>query len=234
MKTEDFDSVEGFISHSKLRKTFGLVVTGLDIKNKKLYVGYAMQWSRNDLRAIVPKIKKLEEQLGFTRITIPQQAGQHFIQSLKSAELNVKVITTAKDVKNIDDIENLEVLDWVEMTQLFLTLKNNHQIVFPESKMYLKKLEDQVPIFSEHITEVGTANYYAAGEEPDDLIKSLIMSAFSSRRELTEDIDIRVVGGPMRGKRKPSRYGDIGDGRSDAAIISALSGVHPGRYTTYY
>jgi len=59
MKVDQFDSLVAAISHSKLRKTFGLVVSGLDQDNKKLYVGYAMQWSRNDLRVIIPQLKKL-------------------------------------------------------------------------------------------------------------------------------------------------------------------------------
>ena len=197
MKVDDFDSLICAIAHSKLRKTFGLVVCGLDQDNKKLYVGYAMQWHRNNLREIIPKIKRLEEKLGWTHIIIDQQSGEHFIRSLKTVELNVNVISTGKNIKEVRDIENLEVLDKIEMTQLFLTLKNNHQIIFPEDSEILKILEDQVPIFSEHITEAGTADYYASGEEPDDLIKSLIMCGFSYRKQLTEDGDISHVGGAM-------------------------------------
>jgi len=202
MKKPNFDLTICAIYHSKLRKTFGLVVTGLDQENKKLYVGYALQWKRNQLKAIIPKIKRLHKNLDWDYIIIDQLSGEHFIKSLKSAELNVKVITTQKNVKEIDDIENLQVLNWVEMTQLFLILKNEHQIIFPESKKVLKKLEDQVPIFSEHITEAGTAAYFASGEEPDDLVKSLIMCGFSCRKELTEDVDVSFAGGPMFGDKK--------------------------------
>jgi len=202
MRVDEFDSLVCAISHSKLRKTFGLVVCGLDKKNKKLYVGYAMQWNRNNLKSAIPKIKKLHEIFSWNHIIIDQQSGQHFIRSLKITGLNVKVISTGKNVKDEQDIENLEVLDWTEMTQLFLTLKNNHQIIFPEDSKVVKILEDQVPIFSEHITEAGTVDYYASGEEPDDLIKSLIMCGFSCRKELTEDIEISVVCCPITGKRK--------------------------------
>lgn len=201
MRVEDLDSTVCAISPSKLRKDFGLVVAGLDADNKKLFTGYAMRWERNALRSIVPTIKTLQKQLGFTHIIMDQQIGQHFIESLKRAELNVKVISTAKNVKNADEIENLEVLDWVEMSQLFVTFKNNHQIRFPENNS-LKPLEDQVPIFAEHITEAGAAAYYATGKEPDDLIKSLVLCAFSYRKELTDGNEISVVCGPIQGKRK--------------------------------
>lgn len=219
MKIEQLDSLVCAVSHSKLRKIFGLVVCGLDKDNKKLYVGYAMQWSRNDLKSAIPKIKKLQEMLDWTHIIIDQQTGQHFIRSLEIAGLHVKVIYTGKNIKEVRDIENLEVLDKIEMTQLFLTLKNNHQIIFPDDSKILKKLEDQVPIFSEHITEAGTVDYYASGEEPDDLIKSLIMCGFSYRKQLTEDVDITHVGGSAYGKYRPSRdlsgydggYSDISD-----------------------
>lgn len=232
MKIDELDSLICAISHSKLRKTFGLVVCGLKQDNKKLYVGHAMQWSRNDLQVIIPKIKKLQEKLGWNHIIIDQQSGQHFIKSLKLAELNVNVISTQKNIKDEKQIENLEILDKIEMTQLFLTLKNNHQIIFPENDS-MKLLEDQVPIFSEHITEAGTADYYASGEEPDDLIKSLIMCGFSYRKELTEDVDISFAGGAMRGKRIRPRWVGMGDGRKDSTIVQALSGV-PGRIIHYY
>ncbi len=194
MKTDQLDSLICAISHSKLRKTFGLVVCGLDKDNRKLYVGYYLQWDRNDLDEITSRIKQLHEKLGWTHIIIDQQSGQHFIKSLKSEGLRVKVISTAKNVKEVKGIEKLQVLDKIEMTQLFLTLKNKHQIIFPENDS-MKLLEDQVPIFSEHITEAGTADYYAAGEEPDDLIKSLIMCGFSYRKQLTQKYNISHVAG---------------------------------------
>lgn len=202
MRINEFNSLVCAISHSKLRKTFGLVVTGLDQKNRKLYVGYVLQWDRNDLNSIVPKIKKLQKNLGWNHIIIDRQTGQHFVRSLEVAGLHTKVISTQKNVRDERDIENLEILDKIEMTQLFLTLKNNHQIIFPENNS-LKILEDQMPIFSEHITESGAADYYASGEEPDDLIKSLIMCGFSYRKQLTEEHSITHVGG-LFGKAKPA------------------------------
>ena len=54
-----------------------------------------------------------------------------------------------------------------------------------------------MPIFSEHITETGSADYYVSGEEPDDLIKSLIMCGFSYRKQLIEAYSIIHIGGSI-------------------------------------
>ena len=232
MKLPDFDLMLCAISHSKLRKTFGLVVCGLDEKNKKLYVGYALQWKRSQLKTIIPIIKRLHKNLNWDYIIMDQQSGEHFIKSLKSAELNVNVISTAKNVKEVKTIENLEVLDWVEMTQLFLILKDSHQIVFPEDSRILKKLEDQVPIFSEHITEAGAAAYYAAGEEPDDLIKSLILCGFSCRNQLTEDTGMPVCGPMYSGKQRRNKM--TPDFKGDSDVVRELSRGPPGRFVHYY
>lgn len=221
------------ISHSKQRKKFGLVVAGLDQKNRKLYVGYCMQWNRENLKSIIPKIKKLQKKLGWTHIIIDKQSGYHFIRSLKITGLSVKVISTQRNINDEKEIEDLEVLDKIEMTQLFLILKNNHQIVFPDNDS-LKILEDQVPIFSEHITEAGTVDYYASGEEPDDLIKSLIMCGFSYRKQLTEEVDLTIVAGPLyKNKRRRPRFTGQPDFKNDTDVVAALSGS-PGRIMHYY
>lgn len=241
MKPSDFDRVVCAISHSKKRKKFGLVATGLlaegrELADRKLYVGYAKQWDRNELDFIVPEIKKQAKRQNFSEIIIDQQVGQHFIKSLNMVGLNTKVITTAKNLKDVKGIERLDVLDKIEMTQLFLTLKNNYKIRFPENGS-LKMLEDQVPIFAEHITEAGTADYYAKGNEPDDLIKSLIMCAFSCRNDLTQVYE-QFVGGQANRGRKPRRRNTLGsrsDFYSDASVVAALSNSGAvGRYFTGY
>lgn len=212
-----------------------MVVSGLDQKNRKMYVGFVAQWDRDQLREIVPKIKKLQQELKWTHIIIDQQSGYGFIRSLRNNGLSVKTISTQKNVNDEKDIDDLEVLDKIEMTQLFLTLKNNHQIIFPENDS-VKILEDQVPIFSEHITEAGTVDYYASGEEPDDLIKSLIMCAFSYRKQLTEEVDIIIVGGPISRRTRGHRSRLYGrpDFKNDSDVISALSTGPPGRIMHYY
>ena len=50
----------------------------------------------------------------------------------------------------------------------------------------MKSLENQVAMFTEHRTEAGGIDYYAPGEERDELVKALLAALFSARTLLQE------------------------------------------------
>ena len=59
----------------------------------------------------------------------------------------------------------------------------------------MQELEHQVALFSEHTTEAGMVNYYAPGDELDNLTKALIIACFAARPFLHDSV--KVVGGPL-------------------------------------
>lgn len=174
------------IAHSKHRNMFGLVGIEVDPKLKKAYVKLAKQWSRDQINKIPYEIGALYRNVQWGDTYIDQQTGQHFIQDLKREQkLRLKIITTQKNLKDPTELENLHVMDKIEMTQFMLTLRKNHQVEFPITpSKTMMALESQIAIFSEHKTEAGNIDYYAPGEELDNLTKALLICCFAARKQL--------------------------------------------------
>ena len=185
------------ITHTKLRNVFGLVGIELDAEKRLVYVRFAKQWNRQSINTMTTDISNIYKKIRWDNTLITQETGQHLIQALKQEHnIPIKVITTQKKLKEIRDIERIKVMDVIEMTQLLLQLKLNHQIRFTENPQGdLHELESQIAIFSEHTTEAGSVDYYAPGEALDSLTKSLMIACFSVRNELTGGNGEVVCGG---------------------------------------
>jgi len=187
------------IAHSKHRDIFGLVGIEVSPELKKVYVKLARQWPRNMINEIASEIGTLYRKIQWGDTFIDQQTGQHFIQDLKRIEkLRLNVITTQKNLKDPDEIENIRVIDKIEMTQFMLTLRQNHQVEFPPNpSKTMKDLEEQMALYSEHKTEAGNIDYFAPGSEKDNLTKGLLISCFAARKYLkVGDVGV-YVGGQM-------------------------------------
>ena len=185
------------ITHTKLRNVFGLVGIELDPEKRLVYVRFAKQWSRQSINTMTTDISNIYKKIRWDSTLITQETGHHLIQALKQKHgMPIKVITTQKKIKETRDIERIRVMDIIEMTQLLLQLKLNHQIRFTENPAGdLYELENQIAIFSEHTTEAGSVDYYAPGEALDSLTKSLMIACFSVRHEITGGTGDIVCGG---------------------------------------
>lgn len=187
------------IAHSKFRNMFGLVGIEVNTQQKKAYVKLARQWPRKMINEIPHEIGKLYNKVQWGDTYIDQQTGQHFIQDLKQmGKLRLKIITTQKNLKDPTEIENLHVMDRIEMTQFMLTLRQNHQVIFPNiPSKTMMDLESQMPLYSEHKTESGNIDYFAPGEELDNLTKALLISCFAARKYLKIGNVVMPVGGQI-------------------------------------
>jgi len=186
MKTNDDIIRLAAIAHSKHRNAIGLVGVEVDSELKKVYVKLARQWSRDKINEIPYEISKLFEKIRWGNTFIDQLTGQHFIQDLKRIHhMPIQIINTQKNLKDPDEIERVKTMDKIEMTQFMLTLRQNHQVEFPEKpSKTMKELEEQMALYSEHKTEAGNVDYYAPGDELDNLTKALLIDCFVARKYL--------------------------------------------------
>jgi len=186
MKTIDDIIRLAAIAHSKHRNAIGLVAIQIDKDLKLIYVKLARQWPREKINEIPSEISKLYNQIKWGNTYIDQLTGQHFIQELKRVhQMPLRIINTQKNLKDPDDIERIETMDKIEMTQFMLTLRQNHKIKFPKTpSKTMSELELQMPLYSEHKTEAGNVDYYSPGDEKDNLTKALLIACFAARKYL--------------------------------------------------
>lgn len=206
------------ISHSKHRNMIGFI--GIEVDTKKLLVNVrlAKQWSRSQINQIPLDISDAYEKIHWDKLYIDQLTGEHLIKDIKRHEIPVEVINTKKNLDEPDDIERLQIMDKIEMTQLMYSLKIQHRIQFPTNPgTTMKEAISQVELFTEHKTEAGGIDYYSPGDELDSLTKSLMICCFAVRNILAGDDGIPVLG-PVR--RKPAR-----DGVADYRLILNKHGL---------
>jgi len=176
------------LAHSKHRNMFGLVGIEVNEEQKKAYVKLARQWSRDQINTIPSMVSQLYQKIQWGDTYVDQQTGEHLIQDLRKEGMYLKIITTQKNLKDPSDISRTKVMDKIEMVQLMLTLRKNHQIEFPKNPTTtMVELERQMAIFSEHKTEAGGIDYFAPGEELDNLTKALLIDCFAARNVLLDN-----------------------------------------------
>ena len=114
-------------------------------------------------------------------------------------------------------------MDKIEMVQWMVKVKLNHQIEFPPNPtVQMQELESQMSIFTEHKTESGNIDYFAPGDEYDNLVKSLMIACFSVRNVIDAGINIEHVGGGIQSNISP--LGTKGsDYKRDTDIVDALT-----------
>jgi hypothetical protein len=179
------------ISYTKQRTMFGMVGVEIDSQKRVAFVRLAKQWSRKNMNSIPGDIKELHKRVKWNNTIVDQQVGQHLIKSFEMAmSTGLQVITTQKNLRDPENIELLKVMDITEMTQLTLSIKQDHRIQFPK-KNHTEDMMDlmkQMEMFTEHITESGTVAYYAPGEELDCLPRALMMCCFAARNSLEHGV----------------------------------------------
>ena len=125
----------------------------------------------------------------------------------------VAVFTTQKDLKDPRGIDRLEVQDKVEQVQFAIWLRQVGALRWssrPTGRMVA--LEEQLAQFSEHKTEAGSVDYYAPGEERDELVKALLAALFSGRTLLE------------KGRPRQGFYGSVDLGSQRSAERAVLQG----------
>lgn len=213
------------ISHSKHRNMFGLIGIEADSEKKEIDVRLARQWPRDTLNTIPAEIKKIHNKIVWDTTYTDQLVGEHLIQSLKrDYNLNVQVINTQKNLKDPDDIEKVKTMDKVEMVQWMLTIFQNNQINFPGNKSrHMNDLISQITLFTEHKTESGNIDYFAPGDEYDNLTKALMIACFSVRNLINKNISTEHVGGGLTSAIKSPLTGIAPDYKTDSDVIEALT-----------
>ena len=177
------------LSYSKLRNHLGAV--GIRVSNNRILVEYARRWPAAKVNDMANDLLFAYSRVKWNQTYADQLIGEFAINLLKRRALPVSVITTNKLSKNAKDIENLKVMDKIEMAEFLRKLKINEQLRFPSKpSIHMKELEEQLPMFSKHTTEAGSVDYYAPGEEPDELVRGLLVSCFSVRNRID-------AGGPI-------------------------------------
>ncbi|MBI1663422.1 MAG: hypothetical protein IS860_08030 [Nitrosopumilus sp.] len=200
------------IAHSKHRNAFGLVGIEVDSNQKRAYVKMAKQWSRDKINTVPSEIAKLYREIKWSKTYIDQESGEHLIQDLrKSYNIPLKIITTQKKVKDPKGIEKITTMDKIEITQFMLTLMQNHQVKFPQNpSQIMAELEHQIAVYSEHKTEQGSIDYFAPGEEKDNLTKALLICCFAARKQLSlVPNDTVHVGGGIGNKVTQYNFRDM-------------------------
>lgn len=174
------------LSYTKLRTAFGMVGIEVDSQKKTAYVRLAKLWKREDMNAIPSTIKEINSKVKWDMTFADQLIGQHLIRSVEhSLGFEVQTITTQKNLKDPEDIELIKTMDMTEMTQLTLSLKQDHKIQYPKNPTAdMEDLIKQTAMFSEHSSEQGTIAYFAPGDELDCLIKALMICLFAARISL--------------------------------------------------
>jgi len=155
----------------------------IDLATRTPYVRLAKQWKREDMDKIPGDVKELYEKIKWNTTYADQLVGQHLLKGIEyESEISIFAINTQKNIKEPEEEEGMKRMDLIEMTQFMLSLKQVHKIQFP--KKPTKDMIDlirETEMFSEKITEQGTVNYYAPGDETDGLVKSLMICCFGGR-----------------------------------------------------
>jgi len=187
------------VAHSKLRNSIGAVGIEADPVEQKIYVKMAKHWPREDISNIAPGLSDLYHKHEWSNTIVDQMVGEHLIQGFRRGGLPIKIIFIKKKVTEVSEIRRVKTLDLIEMVQFTLQIKIEHRIRFsPTPSASMKELEEQIALYAEATTEAGGVDYYAPGDELDDLTKALMISVFAARPFMQDST--KIVCGPLSEK----------------------------------
>ena len=191
------------VAHSKLRNSIGCVGIEVDPIAQICYVKMAKHWPREDLNKIAPELSSMYQEHQWSNTVVDQMVGEHLIQGFRRGGLPLKIIFIKKKVTEVSEIRRVKSLDLIEMVQFTLQQKLVHKIKFVgKPSPTMKELEDQIALYAEKTTEAGGVDYYAPGDELDDLTKGLMIALFAARPMMQDSM--KIIGGPLRIKAPPT------------------------------
>lgn len=167
----------------------GMVGIEINLDTRITEIRFAKQWSRDNMSVIPHDVKKYYSKIKWDTTYADQLVGQHILKSIEyEADLSIFAINTQKNIKEPEEEEGMKRMDLIEMTQFLLSLKQVHKIQYPKGNRTgdMQQLINQTEMFTENISEQGTVNYYAPGNEFDCLIKSLMICCFAGRPFIEE------------------------------------------------
>ena len=183
-------------------------MVGIEIINEIIMIRLAKQWKRDDMAQIPLFTKQVFPKIKWDATYAEQLVGQHLLKQIEmAADVNINAVNTQKNIKEPEEEDDPQKrMDLIEMTQFTLSLKQTHSIQFPKNPTNdMAQLIHQTELFTENITEQGTVNYYAPGEELDCLVKALIIACFASRPYVENtQIPPVIVMGSAQEKPKPN------------------------------
>lgn len=179
-----------------MRNTLGLVGIEADPVARTATVSMARQWDVQDIPRMAAELASMYARNGWGATFMEASTGEYMIKALRRAGMPVRVVISQKKVSDLGMIERLVRMELIEATEFLRKLKLNGQVRFPRRPSdHMARLEAQMPFFSKHVTEAGSVSYFAPGEEPDDLVRALIIACFSCRAELEGTTGGTFVGG---------------------------------------
>lgn len=195
------------IAHSKLRNSIGAVGIEVNPTKQEVLVKMVKRWPRDNINDIAPDIAVMYQKFEWSNTIIDMAVGEHLIQAFRrTSKLPIRIILIRKKIADGSEIRRVKKIDLVEMVQFMLQQKLIHKIKFPKNPSpEVKELEDQIALYAEKSTEKGGMDYYAPGDELDDLTKGLMLAVFAARPFMMDST--KIIGGPLT--IKPPRMEDI-------------------------
>lgn len=143
----------------------------------------------------------LHEKARWNVIAVEQNnTGEHVIEALRRTHgLPVRPVITAGKVTDPKKIRRGGTMSKPDMVYWILRAKQRHLLKFPRDARNadLLELQRQISIFSEHITEAGSASYYAPGTEKDDGVMSFMLCCHVARRWIRLGDDASAYAAPL-------------------------------------
>lgn len=189
---------------TKKRTHFSMVGIEIDPNTKTAYVRLAKIWPRSDMNKIASEVKALYKKIQWQVTYAEQTFGQSILRDIQSqANFLIFPITTQKNLKDPENIDKLAIMDQIEMTQFLLSLKQDHKIQFPPNPTKdMSNLIKETEMFTEIITEQGSASYFAPGDELDGSIKALMIACFGGKSALQDILDEIII---VQGSSSPNK-----------------------------
>jgi len=189
------------VAHSKLRNSIGCVGIEVDPEEHICYVKMAKHWSRDDINKIAPELSAMYHSYEWNRTIVDQMIGEHLIQDFRKGGIPLRIVYIKKKIAEVSDIRRVVTMDLIEMVQFTLSQKILHKIKFPEEdpSPQMIELKDQIALYAEATTEAGGIDYYAPGDELDDLTKGLMLAMLAARPLMTDSA--KIICGPLKPKQ---------------------------------
>ena len=171
------------IDSGKKKDSFAFV--GVEIKNNNIYVIGVKTWLGRNYIDVENLISEIHDTTPFNYYVVEiNNTGEHVFEELKYRHKIPNVIPTftTRETKDQSKINTGRVMPKNQMVVWMSRMFQSNRIKFPKkSNKDIDELKRQISIFSEIITESGSASYRAEGNEHDDTVMALMLACFIGR-----------------------------------------------------
>jgi len=171
------------IDSGKKKDSFAFV--GIEIKNNNIRIIGVKTWLGRNYLEVENLISEIHDSTPFNYYVVEiNNTGEHVFEELKYRHHIPNVIPTftTRETKDQSKINSGRVMPKNQMVVWMARMFQNNRIKFPKhSNKDIDELKRQISIFSEIITESGSASYRAEGNEHDDTVMALMLACFIGR-----------------------------------------------------